>query len=204
MTIPNFDVASSNKAINTGIRNIRKSQETNNTRVHKVMVLIATHSERTNDCSGFARLLNQLPAGLARNASVIISTMTDYTPIQARKTGEGFACSLAKVGSANYKDYDLQGLSENPWYLRQEANSDPAILTVDGIGDKIMKLADSIGRKIKKGEADSSQTDALTLLATQLRAFAKKNVPDIVPVTMAGPVANSNDAEMAEAALRVG
>lgn len=196
--IPNYDATAGNKVINTAIKAIVKSQDTNNKRVATVMTLIALHSERTNDCSGFARLLNALPAGLARNASVIISTMEEYTPIMARKSPEGFSSKLAPRGSEKFKPYDLEGLRDNPWYLRQEAQNDPALVTVDSIGDKLLKLADSITRKIKKGEAEATEVTALTVMAGNIRAFAKTLVPTVIPAAM---VPANGNAETPPAAL---
>jgi hypothetical protein len=185
MTIPNYDVDGGNKAINSAIRSIRRSQETNNVRVHNVMCLIAKHAEVTGDCDGFRRLLNGLPAGLARCSSIMIKTMVAYTPIQARpEKGGTFAVSIAKPNSQNYKDYNLTGLRENPWFMHEDAKKDPTLVSMDSVGDKLLKMADSILRKIKKGEAEEGERDQLIVAANSIRAFAKTIVPTSVPDAM--------------------
>ena len=191
MTDTNEKTSSAN--INTMIRRIKKAQETNNLRVHNVMVMIAEHTVAYNDCSGFARLLNSLPAGLARNASVIVDTMKAYTPVVADMKSGLFVVRIAKEGSQNHKPFDIDGLRANPWFTRAEAQRDPAILDLSTIGDKILKLAESIEKKIKKGEADASQLAELQVVANGLRVFAKTAVPTIVPESM-----RKEDAEQVE------
>ena len=179
----NYDIKAGNAAINTLIGRIVRSQETNNIRVHNCMVLIAEHAKATYDCGGFTRLLNKLPSGLARNASVIISTMLAYTPILADKAGTGFHCRLAKPGSSNHKEFDIDGLKANPWYEREEAKADPALMDTLSIVSKLLKMADSIENKVKKGtDIAEGQGPALTMLARNLRAFAKTAEPAVNPI----------------------
>jgi len=179
-----YDIKAGNAAINTLIGRIVRSQETNNLRVHNCIVLIAEHSLATHDCSGFTRLLNKLPSGLARNASVIISTMLTYTPILADKAGTGFHCRLAKPGSRQFKEYDIEGLRANPWFDREEAKSDPVLMDVTGIASKLMKMADSIEGKVKRGDVAEGQDAALLMLARNIRTFAKDAVPTVIPSEM--------------------
>lgn len=177
----------SSSNINTMIRRIKKAQETNNLRVHNCIVMIAEHTVAYNDCSGFARLLNSLPAGLARNSSVMIDTMKEYTPITADVKNGVFVVRIAKEGTPNHKPFDVDGLRANPWFTRAEASRDPAIISLDTIGDKLLKMADSILKKIQKGEADAGQTAELTVLANSLRVFAKTSIPAVVPASMTHP-----------------
>lgn len=179
-----FDATSSNKEINRLIRQVRKSQETNNVRVHRVMVMCAIHSNNTGDCTGFQRLLTGLPSGLARNASVIINTMKAYTPIQAQASTTGFKVNIAKPGSTNHKPYDIDGLNANPWYTHEDAQKDPVLWSVDKIGEDLLKLADRIGKKIEKGETEEGDNPRLKMIANALRVFAKETVPSLIPSDM--------------------
>jgi len=167
----------SSSAINVMIRRIKKAQETNNIRVQNCLLLIAEHTLTYNDCSGMARLMNALPAGLARNASVIIEVMAKYTPIMTDLKGGTFVCRLAKPGSNQHKPFDLDGLRANPWYTHEGAGRDPKVLDLDSIGDQLMKLADRILKKIDKGENAEGQAAELKVVANGLRVFAK-SIPD--------------------------
>lgn len=174
----------SSSAINTMIRRIKRAQETNNIRVQNCLLMIAEHSSSYGDCSGMARLLNALPAGLARNASVIIDTMKAFTPILCDMKGGVFVVRLAREGSREFKKYDIDGLRANPWYDRPEAQKDPKILDLDSLGDQLLKLADRIMKKIEKGEVDQHQTAELQIVANGLRVFAKTQIPTVIPSDM--------------------
>ena len=190
--IPSPEKAS-NKAINVLIKNIRKSQETNNLRVHRAMVLIAQHSQNYGDCTGFQRLLNALPPGLARNSGVIINTMADYTPIVSVLKSGVFSCHLAKAGSQQHKPYDVEGLEANPWFNRAGASKDPTLLDINTFAGKLLGMADGIEKKVKKGMAEEGQDTELLTLAARLREFAKTQVPSVIPAAMRPPVDENGD-----------
>ena len=190
-----YDVKAGNAAINTLINRIVRSQETNNVRIHNCMVLIAEHASITYDCDGFRRLMNKLPAGIARNASLLIQTMTKYTPILTDKAGTGFSCRLAKPGSTAFKEYNIEGLKANPWYDLEGAKADPVLMDCDGIASKLLKLADSIDGKVKRSDHKEGEGPALTMMARNIRAFAKTAVPEVNPIREKEEQSTENVAE---------
>ncbi len=174
---PNAEKASCDK-INEMIRRIRRTGDAWNIRVQNASIAIIEHTTAYNDCTGFARLFDAMPAGSQRTK--LGQWLAHYTPIQleARK-GKGHA-HIAKDGSPKFKAFNIEGAKANPWNEYESPTAVKGLLTIEDCMDMVERLAKRLNKVVNDAPETVAADDlaAISALATALQGVKQPAMAD--------------------------
>lgn len=174
-TVAPIAEATSSKAINKSIDNIRTGFGKVNTMVQDAIVQIIIHASLYGDCTGAARLLDAMPKSSRRGLVQI--HFAKYSPINVflDTKSKKIKASLRKEDSKSYNKFNIDGARANNWYESVEAEREPEILTLDDFKSK----AERFIAQMKKMAADTDHVakadrKVVAQTVTKLEADLKK------------------------------
>lgn len=162
-----------------GIAFVRSNGERLDAIVHAVAVAIMRHAKDNGDCTRALRLVEAMPASGRRAA--LIQWFGQYSPIAVTyaKEAEKRRVGLRKVGTPGYNAFNIDAAEAQPYWAKQVANEEAALLGIGDANEKILKMADYLAGRVKAGKVDKDAVEAVNAKVAALRAAATVGAPKV-------------------------
>lgn len=161
------------KQINSNITRVHTSSAALNALIQATAVGIIAHAKEHGDANAAVRLVHAMPKSLRRG--LLVKFFAIYSPIRLSinsKDNTKSRCSIAKVGTEGYTEYNLDGANANLWHEVPGSEVEPGLDTLMEFDAKLLSFAKAWEAKLANKKVKRSSVDVITSRIAALKALA--------------------------------